>query len=355
MGTFRIPRAWIPAVVAPVVVAAGVVVVPAIANAASPPPPKTAAQVLDLIAGSHDAHYSGTVQQTSDLGLPQLPGSMASEAPGGASVSSLLELITAAHTAKVYVDGASRQRVQVLDTLSERDVIHNGTTVWTYDARHRTATRFTLDAGTRKPQVPNTPADAADRLIAAITPTTSVSVSTSTDLGRGVYELRLAPKTSATLVADAVITVDAQTGVPLAARIDARGQQNPAVQVAFTSIDFAEPAASVFSFTPPAGTTVTDHTVTGREHDGHAKADLPTPAVRGSGWTSIVEVPAQGALKAANGSQALGGSEALLNGLTQPVAGGRMLQTSLITVYLRSDGTVFAGAVPASALLSAGK
>ncbi|WP_308491515.1 LolA family protein [Microbacterium terrisoli] len=356
MGTVRFSRRWVPAIVAPIVVAAGVVITPALANAAAVPPQKTAAQVLDLIAAGQDAHYSGTVRQSSDLGLPQLPDSTTSTVPGGTSAAGLLELATGSHSARVYVDGATRQRVQVLDTLSERDVIRNGTTVWTYDAQQRTATHATLDVGAHDLPLPTTPADAADRLIAAITPTTSVSVTRSTDLGRGVYELRLTPKTSATLVADAVITVDANTGVPLAARIDARGQSTPAVQVAFSSIDFAQPAADIFSFTPPKGTTVTDRTLTrptghtSTEHKGVKSpphATMPKPTVIGTGWASVIEVPGRGAMSA------LGGDAALLNELTRPVAGGRMLQTSLITVYLRGDGTVFAGAVPSSALLSA--
>src|SRR5512138_2022459 len=111
--TFR--RGWIPAIVAPVAVVAAAIAVPAIADAASPPPVKTAAQVLTLIAGSHDAHYSGTVVQSSDLGLPQLPTSMSSGAPsgGGFDATSLIQLLTGSHTAQVYVDGRSKQRVQM--------------------------------------------------------------------------------------------------------------------------------------------------------------------------------------------------------------------------------------------------
>jgi len=363
----RFRRGWIPAIVAPVAVVAGAIAVPAIANAASPPPERTAAQVLTLIAGSHDAHYSGTVAQSSDLGLPQLPTSMSSAAPsGGLDAASLIELATGSHTAQVYVDGPSRQRVQLLDTLSERDVIHDGTSLWLYDASDRTATHVKGSTAQAKNGMPQTatPAQLADRLISSLTPTTSVTVSTGTDLGRGVYELTLAPRTSATLVADTVVTVDAETGVPLGVRIDARGQSTPALSVAFRSIDFSRPGADVFAFTPPQGTTVKnvtlpadiphgEHLDTARR-DGDSGTALVPPTVIGSGWTAIVELPAGAAATGPMSRLGADGS-ALLGELTQKVSGGRVLQTSLFTVYLRDDGAVFAGAVPAATLLAAAK
>jgi outer membrane lipoprotein-sorting protein len=279
-------------------------------------------------------------------------------ASGGFDAASLLQLVTGSHTAKVYVDGQSKQRVQLLDTLSERDLIHNGPSMWTYDASHRTATHATASAVQAKGRMPQdvTPAALADRLIASIEPSTAVSVSTGTDLGRGVYQLRLAPRTSATLVGDVVVTVDAQTGVPLAVRVDARHQSTPALSVAFSSFDSGRPAASVFAFAPPQGTTVKQVSLPGDlpKRAPATKADLPKPTVIGTGWTSVVEVPAG---KAAGGSaSALGANgSALLGELTQQVSGGRILQTSLFTVYLRDDGTVYAGAVPAATLLAAAK
>ncbi|KHK96530.1 hypothetical protein LK09_14310 [Microbacterium mangrovi] len=355
--TFK--RAWIPAIVAPAVVVAGGILIPTMANAASAPPDKTAAEVLTLIAHSHGAHYSGTVEQSSDLGLPQLPVSMQKpSASGGFDAASVLQLVTGSHTAKVYVDGQTRQRVQLLDTLSERDLIHDGTSMWTYDASHHTATHVSASAAQAKGRMPQdaTPAALADRMIASIQPSTDVTVSTGTDLGRGVYLLRLAPKTTATLVGDVVVTVDAQTGVPLAVRVDARHQSTPAISVAFSSFDTGRPAASVFAFTPPHGTTVKQVSLPGDlpKKAPVDKAGLPQPTVIGTGWTTVVKVPAGKLSAQATAGLGANGS-ALLGELTQRVNGGRILQTSLFTVYLRDDGTVYAGAVPAATLLAAAK
>ncbi len=348
-------KGWIPAIVAPIVVVAGAIAVPSIADAASPPQAKTPAQVLALIAGSHDAHYSGIVEQTSDLGLPQLPASMSgTPSSSGFDAASIIGLVTGSHTAQVYVDGQSRQRVQLLDTLSERDLIRNGTSIWTYDASTHAAVHVTASGRATKGGMPHamTPSTLANRFISSITTSTAVTVTTGTDLGRGVYTLMLEPRTSATLVRDAVITVDAQSGVPLGVRVDARGQSAAAVRVAFRSIDFGQPDAGLFSFTPPKGTTIEKATLPaeppGGTHADRARAHKPT--VIGSGWTSIVKMPA------GTGASGLGSKgTTLFDELTQRVDGGRMLQTSLFTVYLRPDGAVFAGAVPPAALLAAAK
>ncbi|GAA1967851.1 sigma-E factor regulatory protein RseB domain-containing protein [Microbacterium deminutum] len=348
----------IPAIVAPIAVVVAAIAVPSIAYSASPPPDKTPAQVLTLIAGSHDAHYFGTVQQTSDLGLPPLPTSMAPDSSSqGLDAVSLVALVTGSHSAQVYVDGQSKQRVQILDTLSERDLIHNDTSVWTYDAKARTATHLTAS-----PHEPNaqtdqalTPAAMADGFIASITPTTSLTVSTDTFHGRGVYELTFEPRTSATLVGNAVVTVDAETGVPLGVHVTPRGQTASAFSMAFTSIDFSRPDSSVFSFTPPTGTTVHDLTppADGSNSMHPGNGDVTAPTVTGSGWESVVEVAAGTGTSATTDQTPRDLS--LLNELTQSVSGGRMLRTSLFTVYLRDDGTVFAGAVPASTLLATAK
>ncbi len=121
--------AWLPAVIAPVVVA-GAVAAPVIANAADTPiagSDPTAAQVIASIAQSKDAQYSGRLSQTSDLGLPELPtGSGGSSLEGDAS--SALDLLTQSHTARIYVDGADKQRVQVLQQLAEQDVVRTAPT-----------------------------------------------------------------------------------------------------------------------------------------------------------------------------------------------------------------------------------
>ncbi|QSB22962.1 hypothetical protein [Curtobacterium sp. 24E2] len=168
--------AWLPAVIAPVVVA-GAVAAPMIANAANDPiagTNPTAADVIASIAKSSDAQYSGKLTQSSDLGLPELPtGSGGSSLEGDAS--DVLGLLTSSHTARVYVDGADKQRVQLTQQLAEQDVVRNGSEVWTWDSKERTATHVTLPPTRRRtrrtepprrptsPSRPSTPSPRAPR------------------------------------------------------------------------------------------------------------------------------------------------------------------------------------------------
>jgi len=351
--------AWLPAVIAPVVVA-GAVAAPMIANAANDPIAGThpsAADVIASIAKSSDARYSGKVAQTSDLGLPELPtGSGGSSLEGDASDA--LGLLTASHTARVYVDGADKQRVQVIQQLAEQDVVRNGQDVWTWDSKARTATHVTLPADATAPtDGTTTPADLAKRAVEAITPTTTVSVPTRVRVaGHDAWQIALTPKGADTLVGSVRLAVDQQTGLPLRVTIAAKGQHDPAVQVGFTSLDYGAPAARLFDFTPPAGAKVqtkdlSDAGSHDRTHTGSRARTGAEPTFSGTGWQTVAELPAGTVDRSALGDDASG----LLSQLTKPVDGGRAVQTSLVSVYLADDGRVLAGAVPVSVLVAAAK
>ena len=338
---------WLPAVIAPALVVGGVIAIPAIANAVATPPDKTPHEVLALIADAEDAAYSGTVEQTSDLGLPELPKvGPGSSSTGTDATSTALDLLAADHTARVFVDGPSRQRLQVLDTLAERNVIRNGDEVWAYDSKTKNAAHVTLTETDHVQSL--TPAQLADEFIAAIEPTTEVSVtSTATVAGRAVYELELAPKSDATLIDDVTVSVDAQTGVPLRVVVDARGQAGDAFSVGFRTIDFTTPDASTFEFAAPPGAHVSTPAPPPAAEQQH-----PHPTVTGTGWETIAMLPA-----AATGANPLGSldprSARLLDDLTTPVDGGRALQTSLVSVLFLDDGRILVGAVPVASLEAA--
>src|SRR5215467_3415909 len=88
-------------------------------------------------------------------------------------------------------------------------------------------------------------------------PTTKVSVAgTVTVAGRPAYQLAIAPRTSQSLVSRVLIAVDAKTYLPLQLQVIARGSSSPAFQIGFTSLSFARPAMSNFTFTPPPGAHV---------------------------------------------------------------------------------------------------
>ena len=356
---------WIPAVVVPAaVVAAGIVVPSMAANAEVVLPEKTPQQVLELAASSAGASFSGTVEQTSDLGLPDV-SSFQGQGGAGDATSDALELLTGSHTAEVFVDGADKQRVQVVEDLAERDVVRDGDSVWTWDSESKEASHLTLPdtSGTEVPTalpdgtaVPQTPAELASALLSAVEPTTTVTATDNVKVaGRTAYQVVLTPDDPTTLVGSATLTVDSETGVPLKVVVAAKGQADPAVSVGFTSVDFSAPSSDVFAFTPPAGADVTEVPApgTGDARAHHADGQAPEKTLLGSGWSTIVGLaPSVTSESAPTGASSDDGS-ALLDQVLTPVDGGKVLQTSLVSVFVGDDGRVWAGAVDADALQAA--
>ncbi|KNC19742.1 hypothetical protein AC792_05110 [Arthrobacter sp. RIT-PI-e] len=399
---------WLPAGIVPAVIVAASVSGSAVAEAQPQLPAKTAQELLEFIATSADDAYSGTLEQTSELGLPDIgmatpPGGRAGDDP----TSTALELLTADHTARVYIDGPDNARVQVLDELAQRDVVVNRDNAWTYDSATNEVTHAVLpdkesvqaEAEAKLQEkiaeypelqdVPRPPAELARLFLARIDPSTEVTVGANSRVaGRSAYELRLEPTDPGTLIGSVAMAIDSETGVPLSMTVQAKGQDVPAFETAFTSVDFTAPDAALFDFTPPPGATVTEIPTkdeleatldarSGAEHappagtptDGHAE-----PEVIGTGWSTIVELPAGTAtgLGLPSGQDAPGmsdimdikpgmdpadvaGAQALLEQALTEVDGGRALQTSLVSVLITDDGRILVGAVSTEELVAASR
>jgi len=364
---------WIPAVAVPAVVAVVAVVGGVATTASADLPSRTPQEVLALVGASDVTSFSGTLAQSSDLGLPDISGiagsaggsgSSGSDAAGAFDATSALELLTGSHTARVYADGADKLRVQVLDQLAERDVVRNGSDLWLYDSNDSSAVHSTLpaDSGDAAGDVPTsipTPDELASEFLAAVDPTTDVSLGADTSVaGRSAYDLVLTPRTDATLVGSVSIAVDSETGMPLQVEVFARGVSSPAFEVGFTDLSLDTPSSDLFAFTPPAGTDVTEKDLSGAGHDGAtpgdgsdaasgtAPGDGTRPTVIGEGWDAIVETSIGGDLSSLT-------SNPLFAQLATPVDGGSVLQTTLVSVLLTDDGRLLAGAVPADSLQAA--
>lgn len=350
---------WMPAVVVPAVIAAGVAVGSLPASAVDPLPAKSPAQVLALVAEHKVQALSGNVQQTSNLGLPELPQT----GPSAASAqTSWLELLSGPHTARVYKDGSAKMRIQILDRMAERDLVRNGRELWWYSSKDQTAVHTTLPespAGEFSGREPLEPAELTDKLLAKLDPSTDISVGPDVQVaGRAAYNLVLTPRSQQTLVGSVSIAVDGENGLPLSLQVMARGQAEPAFSLAYTSLSLRSPDPALFEFTPPPGTTVKELQPPPRpmgahpELDGHTGwfTDVGRPLVTGSGWETVVEFCAGDDAFAAEGLLA---TEPLLQQATVAVPGGKVLSTSLLNVLFTDDGRIFVGAVPVEMLQAA--
>ena len=402
----KISKRWMPALIVPAVIAAGAVAVPLQANAVDLPD-LTPQQVMLLMDGEITG-FSGTIVKTSELGLPPLEMSsmmdeemiaeMEEKMPEGFeefipslieqnAITQAVELISGTHRIRVYASEVG-MRVQVLDPMSQRDFIVNEIEFWAYDARNATALTgaFDLEVSDQdkaefeaKAQAQldeylaeiqldiSNPEAVADYLMAQVGETTEVSVGKDHRIaGRTAYQLIAQPNAENSLVESVVISVDSETGMALDVKVYSVEQEVPAFHVGFESISFETPDASMFSFTPPAGTTIETMEIPAElkaeleqlkseyenkefnNEDNAAMraelearyADQPKPAMIGEDWESVIYLPAM----PQEVPMAMMENE-LFADLMTPVDGGKVFSTPLLNVLVLDSGEVYAGAV----------
>src|SRR5580693_8221528 len=333
-----------------------------VAQAAPGLPARTPAQLLAEVADSAAPPLTGTVVETASFGLPALPAT--------GNPTSLSSLLTGSHTIRVWYSSPDHFRLAVPESLSESDVIRDGSTAWLWQSTLNQVTKFTLPAHSTQavPKQPLTPQQAAQQVLAAVGPTTTVSVASNvTVAGQAAYGLVLAPKDARSLVGQVQIDVDGSNGVPLRLQVFARGASSPAFQVGYTAIAFVKPAAADLSFTPPPGATVTQVNLSDSHPGASMSHGTPDVTTIGSGWLTVLKLPsstltpgapASGA--PASGGPPAGDSTAVLRTLlasATPVHGtwgsGRLLRTGLVSVLITDQGPTFIGAVQPSVLYAA--
>ncbi len=337
-----------------------------VAQAAPALPSRTPAQLLAAVAQGQDPALSGTVVETAALGLPSLPDT--------GSATSISSLLTGSHTIQVWYAGPQHYRLALPASLTETDVIRDGGTAYLWQSSTDSVTEVTVPARAAKPVPASTPAltpqQAAQQVLAAVGPTTTVSVDSNvTVAGQAAYELVLAPKTASSLIGQVRIAVDGHNEVPLRVQVFARGASSPAISVGYTSVTFGTPAPADTSFTPPPGAKITKVNL-GQEASTQSQAPAGVSSI-GSGWLTVLELPsaaltsgslgggspAQGPVSANNAS---GDSAAVLRALLASATvehgtwgTGRLLRTSLVSVLMTDNGSTFVGAVQPSVLYAA--
>jgi outer membrane lipoprotein-sorting protein len=323
------------------IVGLGLLAIPAGAGAAPELPPVTPEALVSSVLTAHPGPFNGTVELDNNLGLPALPG--VPQAADGTS------------TARIWTDGAGKARAQVPTGSSERTFVADGTTFWSWNSADKTVTKAPVghkpaDAGEK---AATDPAAAATEAIAKLRASSTVSVDgTSEVAGRSAYALVLTPTpTERTLLREVRVAVDSQTRMPLQLTVLANGSSDPALQLGFSDISFGAQDASLFTFTPPPGSTVTTP-------DRSAKPDGPPagatkPTVVGDGWDTVLvaSMPKQDA------AATPGRGSFDISSLGTPVSGtwgsGRLITTAVAAAIVTDDGRIAVGAVPEQVLTAA--
>jgi outer membrane lipoprotein-sorting protein len=373
----------VPTVTALALVGSGAAIGGLHAIAESGLPTRSAAQLLVDVQKARLDGLSGTVVQRSDFGLPDIPVAGAS---GGTGSSNLTSLLSGTHTMRVWFAGPDKARMALLGTLGESDVIRNGQDVWVWASQEKTAKHYVLPAhdatgksaaipGLPTPtDLPTSPQAAAEKALAAITPSTKVTTSgTAIVAGRSAYELVLEPKDATSLVSQVRVAIDGTEHVPLRVQVFAKSVPDPVFEVAFNAVDFARPDAAQFTFKPPPGTTVTNSTLPSHQPSTAGSTVNPVapqpnatamPKVVGTGWTSVLvaKIPAPGGNPGADGTPGANADQSIAQlmkfvGLLPKKSGswgsGHLLAGTAFSVLLTDDGRLVVGAVTPEGLYAA--
>ncbi|MET8126601.1 DUF2092 domain-containing protein [Streptomyces sp. NPDC005065] len=396
-GRRRAARYVVPVAVAGVA-AATIGLVPALADSGDPDLPKiTAQQLIEKIAASDTEQLSGTVKISTDLGIPSLGGLAGSLAQGGGDgprggssadpQEKLTELASGTHTLRVAADGPDKQRVSMLDSAAEYSVIRNGDQVWAYDSKSNEAYHATGDKAsghaekrgeaTTPDGVPTTPKAFAEEALKTAGPTTSVTVDgTAQVAGRDAYKLVIKPKQGGSTIGAITVAVDAKNGVPLKFTLSPSSGGKAVIDAGFTSVDFAKPAGSSFTFTPPKGAKVTEaDDAKAQQQAGKQAPEFKVPGgpagldelaggkgakVIGEGWSAVAEIEAPGG-RATPTSPKSGdvppAAQQFLDSFGDKVTGkfgsGTVFKTRLVNALMTDDGKVYVGLVTKDALVRA--
>jgi len=220
------------------------------------------------------------VELSVDIGLPRLP-KLGTD--GGADP---LRLLSGTHIVRVATDtvgGAQRQRVALLDTLSEYDAVRDGSDLWLWDSTRQLARHGSVNALTSALLAFTTPADLVRMFTGpaaiqtALLNTSLGSRQTTRVAGRDAYVLQVRPRQDGATIGEIAVAVDARTGMPLRVAVYPTGSTKAAILAEFTAVTYT--ASDVeFRFTPPPGVEVVEERapqITGAPFRG-----------AGRGWTA---------------------------------------------------------------------
>ena len=330
--------------------------------------PRSVSSLITDVRHANLASGSGTIVQTSDLGLPALPDIATA---GGSNLASLL---TGTHTLRFWYGGPKQLRLALLSEFGETDLVHNGSALWEWNSSSKSATQWTLPTGSDAkkhsaiPSLPSasaTPPEVAKKALGNATESTSITAGPATTVaGRKAYQLIVTPKSDTTLIRSVRIAIDGSTHIPTRVAVYAKGKSDPVFEIAFSSFDTGKPPASVFAFNPPPGTKVTKKSLgdlgrpstsrsMARDH-GKLLAGRPKDIrVVGTGWDSVLIAKAPKAQGELAKDKTLGTILKKLTAVSGSWGSGHLFEGTAFSALLTDDGRIAVGAVPPSALYAA--
>jgi hypothetical protein len=199
----------------------------------------SAAQLRQRIQNSAAQPYTGYAQTRGSLGLPALP-----------VLGDVTKLLSGTTDIRAWYRGPNANRIDVIDTVGERDVYVTPDGDYTWDYGQDQLTEVVGTVPVRLPRAGDLlPPDLARRILSMDTVDKAVSLPPRRIAGIDAAGLRLRPADPATTVGQVDIWADPDNGLPLRVEVTARGGTQPVLLSFFVNVDFGTPAASVVS--PP--------------------------------------------------------------------------------------------------------
>ncbi len=356
-------KVGIPVGVALVAVAAAAVT-PSLASAQTESLTPVSPQALvAAVLGARPQQFAGTIQATSNL-----LGSQASLLSGVQGSSQSVAIPQGTASVRVWRGAGADLRVSVLNAASERDLYVTADGAWVWDSSGSSVVHLVASRSAAAPSSASSassatfdPTTAAAQLLARLSVDSSVRLGQNTYVaGRAAYTLVVTPTQAGTTVGSITFDVDAATDAILGASVTNQAGAT-VLSWQFTSIAFAPQPASIFAFTPPAGSHVTTRTI-GQAALGAGgmgalgvgwSATPPSSSARvlGSGWdrVAVVSAPSRGQ-NAGSSSLAV-----TLRALEEPVVlpsgqSAELVRSTLVNALILPSGTTLVGAVTPSVL-----
>jgi hypothetical protein len=192
------------------------------------------------ILASTSQPYSGYVRTQAELGLPSLP-----------ELSDVTSLLSGITDIRAWYRSPTSNRVDVIDTVGERDVYQTPSGTYTWDYGRDQLTEITGTEPVRLPRAGDLlPPDLARRILDMDSVDGVVTLPARRVAGIDAAGLRLRPRDPATTVGQVDIWADPATGLPLQVEITARGSTRPILVSQFVDVSLGSPAAA--DVDPPA-------------------------------------------------------------------------------------------------------
>jgi hypothetical protein len=186
------------------------------------------------VLASANQPYSGYARTQAELGLPSLP-----------ELSDVTSLLSGTTDVRVWYLAADQNRVDVVDTVGERDVYETPRGTYTWDYGRDQLTEITGTEPVRLPRAGDLlPPDLARRVLSMDQVDTAQPLPSRRIAGIDAAGLRLRPADPATTVGQVDIWADPATGLPLRVEITPRGAVQPILTSQFISVTEGAPDES---------------------------------------------------------------------------------------------------------------